>query len=82
MSTLLSDIGQHLYRGEAEAVVQLVRQGLDGGMTPMELINDGLIARMDAVGRYFRDGILFLSRVSVSGRARPSGRRTLRAFVI
>jgi len=81
MSTLLSDIGQHLYRGEAEAVVRLVRQGLDGGMTPMELINDGLIAGMDEVGRDFRDGVMFLPEVMVSARAMHAGMDILRPLL-
>ena len=81
MSTLLSDIGQHLYRGEADAVVRLVRQGLDGGMTPMELINDGLIAGMDEVGRDFRDGVMFLPEVMVSARAMHAGMDILRPLL-
>lgn len=35
MSRLLADIGGHLYRGEADAVVRLVRQGLEEEMTPL-----------------------------------------------
>jgi len=81
MSTLLSDIGQHLYRGEAEAVGRLVRQGLEEGMPPMELINDGLIAGMDQVGRDFRDGIMFLPEVMVAARAMHAGMDILRPLL-
>ncbi len=81
MSTLLSDIGQHLYRGEAEAVVRLIRRGLETGMTPMKLINDGLIAGMDQVGRDFRDGIMFLPEVMVAARAMHAGMDILRPLL-
>ncbi len=81
MSTLLSDIGQHLYRGEADAVVQLVRQGLEEGLSPMELINDGLIAGMDQVGCDFRDGNLFLPEVMVAARAMHAAMDVLRPLL-
>ncbi len=81
MSTILSDIGEHLYRGEAEAVVRLIRRGLETGMTPMELINDGLIAGMDQVGRDFRDGIMFLPEVMVAARAMHAGMDILRPLL-
>lgn len=81
MSTLLSDIGEHLYRGETEAVVRLVRQGLEAGLSPMELINDGLIAGMDQVGCDFRDGILFLPEVMVAARAMHAGMDILRPLL-
>ncbi|MFQ5859752.1 MAG: corrinoid protein [Anaerolineae bacterium] len=81
MSTLLSDIGQYLYRGDVDAVVRLVRQGLEEGLTSTELINDGLIAGMDQVGCDFRDGVMFLPEVMVAARAMHAGMDILRPLL-
>src|SRR5660398_277833 len=43
-------------RGEREAVVSMVKDALDGGTDPADILNDGLIAAMQAVGEKMEEG--------------------------
>lgn len=81
MSDILQQIASNLYNGEQEPVAQLVQQGLDQGMTPAELLNGGLIAGMDEVGKDFKAGELFVPEVLIAARAMQAGMNILRPLL-
>ena len=56
-SNILERITSNLYQGEDEVVADLVQQALDQEMSPGEILNGGLIAGMDEVGRDFILGV-------------------------
>jgi len=72
-SQILEQIASNLYKGEADVVSALVQQALDQGMTPAEILNGGLIAGMDEVGRDFKAGDLFVPEVLIAARAMHAG---------
>lgn len=55
--------------GMAERATQQARELLAGGADPMALINDTLIPALDAVGRGFEAGTLFLPQLLMSADA-------------
>jgi len=59
MADTLQKIASNLYDGEDKEVAELVQQALDQGMPPNEVLQRGLIAGMDEVGRDFKAGDLF-----------------------
>ena len=81
MSHVLEQIASNLYKGEDEAVAALVQQALDQGMTPAEILNGGLIAGMDEVGRDFKAGELFVPEVLIAARAMHAGMNVLRPLL-
>jgi len=81
MEALMNEIAQALYNGEAEKVAELTRKALEEGLSPEEILNKGLIAGMDRVGRDFRDGILFVPEVLIAAQAMKAGMQILRPLL-
>ena len=82
MSDVLMEIVAKLYEGDEEQVCQLVKDGLSQGLGPSEILNGGLIAAMDRVGKDFKTGILFIPEVLIAARAMQGGMNILRPFLV
>jgi 5-methyltetrahydrofolate--homocysteine methyltransferase len=52
MADVWSKLASKLYAGEADEVAELVQQALDQGIEPSKVLQGGLIAGMDQVGKY------------------------------
>lgn len=63
---LFSKITDNLLKGEPELTVDLVRQALEAGIEPMEIINRGLVPGMDIAGERFDTGEFFLPDLIIS----------------
>lgn len=74
-------MGEDLYHGYAEEVVEGVEEALLRGMTPYAVLTDGLVAGMDVVGVDFRDGILFVPEVLMAAKAMKAGMAILRPLL-
>jgi 5-methyltetrahydrofolate--homocysteine methyltransferase len=70
-----------LYEGEDESVAELVQQALDQGLAPNEVLQGGLIAGMDQVGKDFKAGDLFVPEVLIAARAMHAGMHVLRPLL-
>lgn len=81
MSELLKKLAEDLYNGDAESVAALTQKALDDGLTPAEVLENGLIAGMNAVGKDFRDGILFVPEVLIAARAMHAGMSVLKPLL-
>jgi 5-methyltetrahydrofolate--homocysteine methyltransferase len=78
MSGDLSQIASSLYEGDEESVSDLVQKLLAGGAAADQILQEGLIAGMDRVGKDFKDGVLFVPEVLVAARAMHAGMDILR----
>ena len=81
MAGILEEIASNLYNGEAEEVAQLVEQALSQGLKPNEILQGGLIAGMDDVGRDFKAGDLYVPEVLIAARAMHAGMGILRPLL-
>ena len=81
MADILSKIASNLYEGEDEVVAELVQKALDEGMAPNDVLQGGLIAGMDEVGRDFKAGDLFVPEVLIAARAMHAGMGVLRPLL-
>jgi len=77
----LSQIASSLYEGDEESVSDLVQKLLDGGAPADQILQEGLIAGMDRVGKDFKDGVLFVPEVLVAARAMHAGMDILRPLL-
>ena len=66
---ILNTISQALLNGDAEEVLRRTAQALESGIDPMEIINQGLVIGMDAVGEKYDCGEYFLPHLMVAGSA-------------
>jgi 5-methyltetrahydrofolate--homocysteine methyltransferase len=81
MADILEQIASNLYDGEDEVVAGLVQKALDQGMEPKQILQGGLIAGMDEVGRDFKAGDLFVPEVLIAARAMHAGMNVLRPLL-
>jgi 5-methyltetrahydrofolate--homocysteine methyltransferase len=81
MSELLAQLGHKLYEGNAQAVVELTRSALKQGMSARDLLQQGLLAGMEQVGRDFKDGELFIPEVIVAARAMHAALEVLKPLL-
>jgi 5-methyltetrahydrofolate--homocysteine methyltransferase len=81
MSDTLQQIAEKLYDGSAPDVAALVQQALDEGMGPGEVLTGGLVVGMDAVGRDFKAGELFVPEVLIAARAMHAGMDVLKPLL-
>lgn len=63
MSETLSQLSQALINGDMKQVPQLSQQALDQGHSAEEVLQNGLLAGMEVVGRKFKDGEMFIPEV-------------------
>ena len=78
---LFKDMAEALYEGDAATVGELTQKAIDDGVGPGEILNGGLIEGMNAVGKDFRDGILFVPEVLIAARAMHAGMSILKPLL-
>ncbi|MBN1178993.1 MAG: corrinoid protein [Anaerolineae bacterium] len=81
MANLMEKIASNLYDGEEDEVAELVQKALDQGMDPQDVLQDGLLAGMDEVGKDFKAGDLYVPEVLIAARAMHAGMNVLRPFL-
>jgi 5-methyltetrahydrofolate--homocysteine methyltransferase len=69
----LEDIYQNVIDGQAPAVQAGVQAALNEGVKADVILNQGLIAAMDEVGRRFEEGDFFVPEMLIAARAMQSG---------
>jgi 5-methyltetrahydrofolate--homocysteine methyltransferase len=78
---LLQLMQEDLYDGLQDEIVAEVREALDRGMAPYDVLTQGLVAGMDIVGVDFRDGVLFAPEVLMAANAMKAGMNVLRPLL-
>ncbi len=76
--SMLDDLRQNVIDGNAQTVPPLVKQAIDAGLPPEQILNQGLIAGMSEVGRLFEMGEFFVPEMLISARAMKAGLELLR----
>lgn len=78
---ILELMKEDLYDGYADEIVEEVEELLERGMTPYDILTQGLVAGMNIVGIDFRDGILFVPEVLMAAKAMKAGMAVLRPLL-
>ena len=79
--TLLSDIAEALIDGNAPRVKALTGEALTKGISPIDIVNSGLIKGMDVVGEQFRKMEISVPEVLISARAMHTGLEILKPLL-
>lgn len=69
MPTILQNITQAVLEGKRDETLSLVKEGLNSGITPLELITEGLTVGLDQVGQKFEEGEYFLPDMMLAAEA-------------
>jgi len=75
-------ISELLQKGDHEGVHEHVQGAIEDELPAAEILNDGLLAGMDVIGRRFRDHEIFLPDVLLAARAMYAGLDLLRPLLI
>jgi len=75
---ILQEISEALQKGKAKVVIELVQKALNEDQKPEEILNKGLLAGMDIVGRKFKNNEVFVPEVLIAARAMNSGTAILK----
>ncbi|HPB30031.1 MAG TPA: corrinoid protein [Candidatus Sumerlaeota bacterium] len=67
-----SDLKSPIHKGE-RGVSELVQEALDTGIAPQDILNEGLVAGMDVVGRKFKANEFYVPEVLIAARAMKAG---------
>ena len=68
MEALFEKMAERLIAGKIDEVKELSQQALDQGASPREIIDKGLLAGMDVVGKRFKAGDMFIPEVLLCAR--------------
>ena len=63
MSELLGQMAESLIAGKVDEVTELTKEALDGGSSPQDILEQGLLAGMEVVGKRFKANEMFIPDV-------------------
>jgi 5-methyltetrahydrofolate--homocysteine methyltransferase len=78
MNEILAAINQAILDGNKNQAMIKVDEALKAGLDASTILNDGLIAPMNEVGRLFEEGEYFVPEMLVSARAMQAGLENLK----
>ncbi|MDP7285834.1 MAG: corrinoid protein [Dehalococcoidales bacterium] len=78
---ILPEIAENVRHGEAVKVSELVRKGLDDGLSWEILLNEGLFKGMEVVGELFREEEIFIPEVLMAAKAMDAGQKPLEPLI-
>ena len=82
MSNLIEDISVNLQAGKAKIVKELVQQALDNGVPVKQILDGGLLAGMNIIGKKFKNNEVFVPEVLVAARAMNHGVALLKPHLV
>jgi len=78
MPDYLAAIAEGVRTGNQELVIQTVEKALKARLAPAEILSNGLIPGIQALGQMFKDGQAYLPEILISARAMKSGTEKLK----
>ena len=78
METILKEIYDGVMNGNASEVPAKVNAALEAGLPPATILNEGMIAAMNHVGKLFEEGEFFVPEMLISARAMQAGLAVLK----
>ena len=79
---MLQQISQQLQAGKAKIVKELVRQAIEQGYTPQDILENGLLHGMGIIGEKFKKNEVFVPEVLVAARAMSQGTAVLKPLLV
>ena len=73
----LQAMADALIRGDRKTVVDLTNEALSEGVSPRDVLNDGLVAGMSVIGARFKNNEIYVPEVLIAARAMKGGMEVL-----
>ena len=78
----LTDISEALQRGDANKVIEFVKQALDENQLPKKILEEGLILGMSVIGKKFKNNEVYVPEVLIAARAMNAGMGVLKPKLV
>lgn len=78
----LEGLAEALIKGDRNKVVELTKQALNEGVAPQKVLNDGLIAGMNVIGKRFKANEVYVPEVLIAARAMHGGMDVLQPKLV
>ena len=82
MESTLKEIFQGIIDGDEPTTVAKVQAAIDDGLDPGAILNQGMVAAMEEVGRLFEAGEYFVPEMLISSRAMQAGMAQLKPQLV
>jgi 5-methyltetrahydrofolate--homocysteine methyltransferase len=82
MSAIYERLSTAVLEGNEERLPKLVQKGLDQGLAPKDILDNGLIVGMNEVGARFKRGDMFVPEVLMSAKSMQAGLSVLRPHLV
>lgn len=82
MSAILQEISEKLQKGKMKDVAELTKKALAEGLTPQDILDNGLMPGMDIIGERFKNNDIFIPEVLIAARAMAAGTDVLRPLMV
>ncbi|MFZ5518799.1 MAG: corrinoid protein [Candidatus Zhuqueibacterota bacterium] len=79
--TTLENLAANLINGKAEEVKNLTKQAIEEGLSPREVLNNGMLVGMSEVGRRFKNNEFYVPEVLIAARAMKNGMQILKPLL-
>lgn len=70
---ILEEISEQLKKGKVKIVKEKVQEALDQGISPKEVLEEGLIKTMNEIGVKFKNNEIYVPEVLIAARAMNAG---------
>lgn len=77
----LNELAQAIIAGKAPVAKQLTQAAIDEGLSPQEILNDGLVAGMSVVGEKFKNNEFYVPEVLIAARAMQQSMQLLKPLL-
>lgn len=78
----LMELNQYVQKGNAKKAKELVELGLQEGMSPEKILNEGLISAMTEVGIKFKNNEIYVPEMLIAARAMNAGLQVLEPILV
>lgn len=76
------ELANMVIEGNEEKVAELTKKAVDEGVSPMDIIDKGLMSGMNVVGQRFKAADMFIPEVLMSAKSMSAGMEIVRPLIV
>jgi len=80
--SILQEMSTLLQQGRAPKVKELVGQAIEEGISPKQILEEGLLIGMNIIGEKFKNNEVFVPEVLIAARAMNAGVEILKPYLV
>lgn len=79
---LISQLSENIQSGKAKKVKELVQEAIENEISPVVILNDGMISAMAEVGIKFKNNEIYVPEMLIAARAMGEGLKVLEPVLV